>query len=136
MNSEDLRRIEKLIVDGHHMDAIKAYRAIHPQANLLDAKSWVEAKACGKTPLPPGGSDIGPTVDQLQRWDQAILGGRHIDAVKIAREIFQCGLAEAKTLAENRRARLREIYPHKLKKGCLGLLLLALPLVVTLLYFS
>ncbi len=74
----------------------------------------------------PSEHDLAPVAEALYR-------GRKIEAIKPYRESHGGGLKEAKDAVEGLEARLRELTPDKFtspaRAGCLGMLLLMVPLI-------
>lgn len=96
--------VERLIRAGKKIHAIKLYRELHG-VGLRESKEAVENMEahlrCGATAHPPGAPGPAPTApgprEEIARF---VLAGKKLQAIKVYRQHFGCGLRESKEAVE------------------------------------
>ena len=96
LSKEQKRQIRELIVQDLKIAAIARYREL-TNTSLREAKAAVEAIARGASVSAPAPAQVGEPDAFLENRIKRLLSERKkIEAVKIYREAFNCGLKEAK----------------------------------------
>lgn len=119
MSHEDLeQRVRALLAEGRKIEAVKLYKD-ETGSSLLEAKNQVEAWEAAVESLPAHELTTGDGEAEILR----LLGeGRKIEAIQLYRQNLGVGLKEAKQAVEA----LAERQGVVVRRGCLGLVLLAL----------
>lgn len=96
LSIEHEHQIRELIVQGQKIAAIKLYRDV-TGSGLKDAKEAVEAMEIGAAISFPETAQVGTPDEFLDNRIKHLLAERKkIEAVKVYREDYNCGLKEAK----------------------------------------
>jgi ribosomal protein L7/L12 len=96
ISSDQEHQIRELVVKGKKIAAVKLYREV-TGASLKDAKDAVDAIEMGTVIGFPETIQIGEIDPALESRIKRLLAERKkIDAVKAYREVYNCGLKEAK----------------------------------------
>ena len=96
ISSDQEHEIKELIVKGKKIAAVKLYREV-TGASLKDAKYAVDAIEMGTVIDLPETKQIGEIDPALESRIKRLLAERKkIEAVKVFREVYNCGLKEAK----------------------------------------
>jgi ribosomal protein L7/L12 len=101
------QQIKELATEGNKIAAIKLYREA-TSTSLAEAKDAVEAMMRGESVTFPTPAQVGASDPFLEDQIKSLLAERKkIEAVKIYREAYRCGLKEAKDAVDLIQAEMR-----------------------------
>jgi ribosomal protein L7/L12 len=108
ISSNHERQIKELIFKGNKISAIKLYREL-TGVGLAEAKDAVEAIEMGAPIKFPAPAQVGEPDAFLENRIKRLLAERKkIEAVKIYREAYNCGLKDAKDAVDLIQAEMRK----------------------------
>lgn len=101
-------QIKELVAKGQKVTAVKLYREM-TSVGLAEAKDAVEAIAQGVPVNIPAPAQVGELDSFLENRIKRLLSERKkIEAVKVYRETYNCGLKEAKDAVDIIQAEMRQ----------------------------